>query len=136
MIKMTLKEIGESNRYMVKEICKDFWDISVDIITNVVKEMMTDMWFESMRDAMRCLNWFGKMILWATLGVFTFILCFMLACVFFMLGVFILCVLAMFVIVWGVLYLPSIPYRWVYQRTLRPFFRFLFRKKTLECYND
>ena len=136
MIKMTLKEIAKSYKEGLKEMYVDFWDMSVDLIMNETKEALVEFWFTSIRKSTRCLNWLGKIMMWSTVGVFSFVLCSMLACVFFMLGVAILCTRALFTIVGIVFYLPVIPYRWTYQRTLRPFFRFLFRKKTLECYND
>ena len=130
---LTIKEISIDNWNTYLEICEELIEVMVDMFVHLIPEIFCNGFFETILDLTYCLNIFGKILTWCTIGVLIFIISITL--IFVLLCIIVVC--AMIFILYGIigiiLYLPSILIRWIYQRTITPFFRMAFIKR--ECKN-
>lgn len=131
---LTFKEIAIDNWDTYLYICADLIDVIIEMFTDAIPDIFFSLFVETTVDMTYCLNIFGKIFAWCSIGVIIFIIS--LALILTILCIVVLCIilLILYAIIGIILYLPSILIRWIYQRTLKPFFRMVFIKK--ECKNN
>ncbi len=127
---LTIKEIAIDNWDTYLGMCTELIDVMLDIFMDFIPHVFFEMFLETMLDLTYCLNIFGKICIWCTLGVIIFIISMILILA-------LLCIVVsgiVMLILCITLYLPGILIRWIHQRTTKPFFMMVFIKK--ECKNN